>query len=516
MRKSAAKVWGAGGCSILSAESRFRRMVEGLRREYFFYCHGADGVFQYVSPSVRNILGYTVPEFLRNFETYLVPGPAAREVRRRTALSLKGVRQPPYEVQTRHKNGSIRTLEVLEIPVKVRGRVVAVEGIARDVTEQKRAQAALAEHDREMTEQARLILLSSGDGIIGVDPRGAVTFMNGAAERMLGWSLEGLKGKLLHRAVHSRRPDGTPYPEKDCPMSAALRRGRSGRVEDEVLWRRDGSPVPVSYSVRPIIKDGDRSGAVITFRDVTERKRLEEMREFLTHAIVHDLNNPLTSIMAGTEMAAECPGHLPNCANREHLAVVAEAAVEMRRMISDILDISRMEQGEMRLDRRGCSPAKLLAAAAAAMSYAAGQEGRSVSAPAARAVPDIGADARVIRRVLENLVSNALRYAPKGTAVKLSAEVSRGGAIRFSVSDEGPGVDRAHLGRIFDKYFQSAPASAGSRAGKGIGLAFCRLAVEAHGGRIWAENLRPKGFAVRFELPASVAGTRRAAVRGKK
>lgn len=338
--------------------------------------------------------------------------------------------------------------------------------------------------------------------------------MNEAAEKMLGWSLKGLKGKPLHRAVHSRRPDGTLYPEKDCPMSAALRRGRAGRVEDEVLWRRDGSPLPVSYSVKPIIHNGGRAGAVITFRDVTERKRLEEMREFLTHSIVHDLNNPLTSIMAGTEMAAECPGHLPNCANRDHLAVVSEAAAEMRGMISDILDISRMERGGMRLARRTCSPAELLAEAAGSMAYAARHTSRAVSAAAARGLPGIEADARVLRRVLENLVANALRYAPQDTTVKLSAAAARGGAVIFSVSDEGPGVDSAHLGRIFDKYFQSDPAAAGTRSGKGIGLAFCRLAVEAHGGRIWAENLRPKGFAVRFELPAAGGGARQA--RGKK
>lgn len=139
MKKKTYKAGTAGpACADLSSESRFRRMAEGLRREYFFYCHGADGVFQYVSPSVRNILGYTTAEFLKKFDMYLVPGQASREVRRRTALSLKGVRQPSYEVLTRHKNGTVRTLEVLEIPVKAGGRVVAVEGIARDVTEQRR------------------------------------------------------------------------------------------------------------------------------------------------------------------------------------------------------------------------------------------------------------------------------------------------------------------------------------------------------------------------------------------
>lgn len=504
---------GLRGCSALSAESRFQRMVEGLRREYFFYCHGADGVFQYVSPSIKNILGYSQAEFLRHFGDYMTAAPGNRLVAERTRQSLMGSRQPPYEVEIYHKNGSVRTLEVLEMPVRERGRVVAVEGIARDITEQKRIQAELAEHDREMTAQAALILRSSGDGIIGVDPDGLVIFMNEAAEKMLGWTMDEMKGRALHRAIHSKRPDGTLYPEKDCPMSAVLRRGKPGLVEDEVLWRRDGSSFPVSYSVRPIIKEGSRAGAVITFRDVTERKRLEEMREFLTHAIVHDLNNPLTSIMAGAEMAAECPGHLPGCANREQLALVSEAAVEMRKMISDILDINRLEQGKIKMDRKACSPSKIISDAAGGMAPAAKYGSRRIVTAGRKRLPGVIADERIIRRVLENLSSNALRYTPQGTAVTLSAAAGRRGTVRFSVSDEGPGVKRDHLSRIFDKYFQSAPADAGSRVGKGIGLAFCRLAIEAHGGRIWAENLRPKGFAVCFELP--IAGVRSARVAGR-
>ncbi|GEM_PF-2510215 len=505
----------ADDCSALSVESRFRRMVEGLRRDYFFYCHAPDGVFHYVSPSVRNILGYSRSEFLKNYARYLTPNPSNREVKRRTALSLKGVRQPPYEVETWHKNGTIRTLEVLEIPVKVRGRVVAVEGIARDITREKRMREALAAHDREMTAQAALILRSSGDGIIGVDSAGLATFMNDAAEKLLGWKLGELKGRPLHPAIHHSRPDGSSYPVGDCPMSAALSRGSVSRVDTEVLWRRDGSSFPASYSARPIIREGRRIGAVITFRDITAQRRLEELRGFLTHALVHDLNNPLTSIMAGAELAAECPAGRSDCASREHLAIVREAAVEMRRMISDILDMDRMESGALRTRAWPESPAGLAGAAAAAMAPAAGLEGRTIAVKAPAALPRVLADARLVRRVIENLIANALRYAPRGTVVTVSAAAGSGGReVRFSVSDLGPGIKKEHLDRVFDKYFQSDPAQPGTRKGKGLGLAFCRLAVEAHGGRIWAANRRPAGCRLSFTLPAAAPrgrGRRRSA-----
>ncbi|MEW5906537.1 MAG: ATP-binding protein [Elusimicrobiota bacterium] len=156
----------------------------------------------------------------------------------------------------------------------------------------------------------------------------------------------------------------------------------------------------------------------------------------------------------------------------------------------------------MRLSPRKTAPGALAAAAARAMEYPARMEGRALSLSAPGGLPRVSADAPLIRRVIENLISNALRYAPKDSAVKVSA-AARKGRVEFSVADRGPGVAPEHLGRVFDKYFQSDPAPGGGRKGKGLGLAFCRLAVEAHGGRIRAENLRPRGFAVRFDLPAA-------------
>lgn len=492
---------------VLSAESRFKRMVEGLRQEYFFYCHGTDGDFYYISPSITNILGYTQAEFLKHFDKYLTPNPANKEVLRHTALSINGRRQPPYEVEIYHKNGSVRTLEVLEIPVRHKGKVVAVEGIAKDITEEKRTQALLREYGREMAAQTTLILQSSGEGIVGVDPAGLVTFANDSACRMLGWKPGELTGKPLHETVHGRRPDGTPYPACECPMRQALAAGKECRSEKETLWRRDGTGFPASYSVRPIAKAGKIAGAVVTFNDITERKRLEQLKDFLVHSIVHDLNTPLAVIMAGAELASDCPGGLPGCNNREHLSTVFEMANEMKKMLSDMLDISRMEEGVMRLNRAPARPAALVDSAAAALAPLAKLNSRALERAVPAGLPEVSADFHVVNRVLENLASNALRYAPQGSAVKLSAAACAAGKeVVFSVSDGGRGILPEHLDKVFEKFFQSEQLAPRGRQGKGLGLTFCRMAVEAHGGRIWAENLKEGGCRFSFTLPAAGRG----------
>lgn len=484
-----------------SPSLRFRRLEAGLGSEYFFYCHGTDGVFRYVSASIARVLGYSRREFLKEFDKYLTPNPANKAVARHTAQSIKGRRQPPYEVEIFHKDGSVRTLEVLETPVRSGGRVIAVEGIAKDITARKRLEAMLAEHSRELEEQTRLILMSSGEGIIGVDKAGLVTFVNAAAERMLGWRAAELRGRPLHETIHHKKPDGSPYLRRDCPMNRALVRGREARLE-ETLWRRDGCGLPVVYSSRPIKKEGRIAGAVITFSDITARRRNEELKNLLIHAILHDLNTPLAVITAGAELSAECPARLPGCANRDTLRMMSEAAVEMKRMLSDMLDIARMEEGRMRLALEPASPADLVEQAVAELAPVAKAANRSVEVSAARGLPKVLADGHQVKRVIGNLLVNAMRYSPPGAPVTVCAAAGKAaGTVVFAVSDKGKGIDPAHLGSIFEKFFQLDPGQAKSRQGKGLGLAFCKMAVESHGGRIWAENLRGGGCRFCFTLP---------------
>jgi PAS domain S-box-containing protein len=147
-------------------------------------------------------------------------------------------------------------------------------GIIREITERKRMEQAQAEQARLSTLQ-ELILNSAGDGIYGIDVQGCTTFVNPAGARMLGWSKEELIGRPMHSTLHHSNADGTPYPAEECPVYAAVRDGQHYSVDEEVFWRKDGSCFPVEYISTPILEREAVVGAVVIFKDVTDRKRME-------------------------------------------------------------------------------------------------------------------------------------------------------------------------------------------------------------------------------------------------
>jgi diguanylate cyclase (GGDEF)-like protein/PAS domain S-box-containing protein len=145
---------------------------------------------------------------------------------------------------------------------------------------------------RQSEESKRVLLDAVGDGIFGVDATGQVTFINPGALRMLGFAVEEMLGQSVHILIHHSRGDGSNYPVEDCPMYASFTQAADSHVADEVLWRKDGSSFPVEYSSMPITKDGKVVGAVVTFKDITERKQSEEkIRQMAYHDSLTGLPN---------------------------------------------------------------------------------------------------------------------------------------------------------------------------------------------------------------------------------
>ena len=138
--------------------------------------------------------------------------------------------------------------------------------------EKEKAEEQLQQANR----QNQLILNSAGEGIYGLDSDGVTTFINPAAEEMLGYKEKELLGKYGHFIIHHSRPDGSPYPHEDCHIYAAIRDGRVHREAEEVFWRKDGTSFPVEYVSTPIRENEKLVGAVVTFKDITERRKVEQ------------------------------------------------------------------------------------------------------------------------------------------------------------------------------------------------------------------------------------------------
>ena len=165
----------------------------------------------------------------------------------------------------------------LPSPAQLEAANVALQN---EIIERKLAESAL----ERLKRQNELILNSAAEGIYGLDLQGNTTFANPAAARMIGWEVEELLGKPLHAILHHSKPDETPYPEQECPIYAAFKDGFVHHVDDEVFWRKDGTSFPVEYISTPIRERGELVGAVVTFRDITERKQAQaELQQLNAH-----------------------------------------------------------------------------------------------------------------------------------------------------------------------------------------------------------------------------------------
>jgi len=233
-----------------------------------------DGVFIYVNPKFADIFGYTVEQCLNNMkfiETVYPDDLAIVEDNIRRRLSGES-KQVQYEFRGIKKTGEIIHVEIFGSSCLFNGKH-AVTATILDITERKKAEDAL----RRSEDQIRLLLNSTVEAIYGVDLNGNCTFCNNGCLRMLGYkNPDELVGRNMHRQIHYKHRDGTPFPEEECRMIQAVRKGESTHADDEVLWRADGTCFPAEYWSYPQYSDGGITGAVVTFLDITERRRNDE------------------------------------------------------------------------------------------------------------------------------------------------------------------------------------------------------------------------------------------------
>ena len=232
---------------------------------------GPDGKITDVNAATEAVTGYLRNSLIgTDFSDYFTEPDKARAGYRQV-FREGAVRDYPLEV--RHKDG--HTTPVLynaSVYKDDSGNVIGVFAAARDITEMKRAEGML----KKLASQNKLILDSAGEGILGMDASGRHTFANPAAARMLGWEVEELIGRQSHAIWHHTRPDGSPYPEEECNIHDSSRHGVAHHESEEVFWKKDGTSIPVEYTSTPVWEDNKPVGVVVTFNDITARKRAEE------------------------------------------------------------------------------------------------------------------------------------------------------------------------------------------------------------------------------------------------
>jgi PAS domain S-box-containing protein len=433
----------------------------------------------------------------------------------------------PALFQTRHRR---RDGQVIEVEINAQG--IAIDGEAlvyassRDITERKRAEAELERHRDHLEElvqertaelsaaeaRARQIIECAADGLYGLDAEGRLSFVNPASCRMLGHAAEALLGQSAHALFHHSRPDGSPYPEEECPLLACLRAGQAQRAEDEVYWHADGHPIPVMYAAHPLWREGKIAGAVVSFVDLSGIRAAEQAREqalvaaenlararreFLAN-MSHEIRTPLNGILGFAQIGLRQ-------SNGEGKAGAAfsriiESGQLLLGIVNDILDFSKVEQGKLAVES---VPVDLLEEVRQSLGLVQEKARAKGLALKVRKQPGLPShclsDPLRLKQILVNLLSNAVKFTDAGS-IAFSASLE-GGELLFDIADTGVGMDASQLDRLFKPFEQADGSTTRKFGGTGLGLAITRHLVGLMGGRIEVESALGAGSRFRVVLP---------------
>jgi two-component system phosphate regulon sensor histidine kinase PhoR len=333
------------------------------------------------------------------------------------------------------------------------------------------------------------ILSAMEDGLLAVDHRGSVLIANDILARSLG--LREFAGRHYLEVIRQR--DVTELIED------VLRSGE--RRTDEVALPHLRKVYALAAVPFPGI-EGAPHGAVLTFHDVTERRRVDQVRRDFVANASHELRTPLTSIRGFVEALEDGAMDDPATGQR-FLGKIRTHADRMAALVADLLELSRLEAGQRPMESAPMSAIEVAAEVVTSLSQLAREHEVTVDA-VDQGAPPVMSDADAVRRILENLVENAIKYTGRGGRVRVVSRPGRDGGAAVEVSDNGPGIAPEHLPRIFERFYRVDKARSREIGGTGLGLAIVRHLTESLSGRVSVDSAPGRGTRFVLELPAGV------------
>lgn len=421
---------------------------------------------------------------------------SADRLRRGDGEALAPARRGYTEV--RQLSGALHAL--VSALVRQRGELQALNDTLEVRVEQRTQELERALASVRASEQRIATIVGAAqDAFIAADMRGMILDWNPAAERMFGWTRQEAMGWPLAEMI---------LPERyRASIAKALRGYHQGgafsydRRLERIVVNRQGAEFTVEITVA-LAGEGEDTFFSLFLNDISERKKVERMKSEFVSTVSHELRTPLTSIHASlslldTGMAGELP---PDVAKLIHIA--GQSCERLMRMVNDLLDIQKIEAGQMEYRRSVQLLAPMLRHAVETMEGQAQQAGVTLRfdlPPGAERV-EAAVDHDRMVQVFSNLLSNAIKFTPSGKAVTVGL-AQRPGWARLSVTDEGPGIPPAFQGRIFERFAQAEAHDTRQRGGTGLGLNISKAIVEEHGGTIGFETRAGMGTRFTVELP---------------
>lgn len=444
---------------------------------------GAEKIFGYAPSEVLGEpLNILLPEAFRSihqqhFRRFSSSGSTSRQMAERSA-----------NVFGRRKNGEEFPAEasISKLGLKA-GRIFTV--ILKDVTERQRSEAAL----RRSEAQLRLITDALPVLISYIDTQQRYRFNNQTYEEWFGLSRFQIKGRQVCEVLGEEA-----YQQIQIHINTALS-GQPVIFESEVPFKIGTRWISGTY-VPDFGEHGEVKGFFALINDISNLKAVQQMKSEFISVVSHELRTPLTSIHGSLKLLST--GRLGNLtqSGQEMLNIALKNTDRLTRLVSDILDLERIESGKVSISPQTCTAANLLRQAVEVMASMARAE--DITLATAPVTAQVWADPDGVVQVLTNLISNAIKFSPPGSTISLAA-ANQGQDILFQVKDQGRGIPVDKLESIFERFQQVDASDSRSKGGTGLGLAICQEIVRRHGGRIWTESTLGKGSTFCFTLPTS-------------
>lgn len=347
----------------------------------------------------------------------------------------------------------------------------------------ERLQAAHKRYRELFDDSVDPIVVSGWDGRIHEANRQAALISEYTSRQLQGLTINDLQ---------------TPLREDKKPGQERLKNGETLNYE-AVLKSKTGRTIPIQVHVRRVIFEETESLQWL-MRDISERKDLDRLREDLTSMIYHDLRSPLANIISSLDMLAALFPDQENETVSSVVTIARRSTDRIQRLVSSLLDISRLESGQAIVSQQSVTPSVLAKEATEAVRPMIEGKRQTLSSRLPQSLPSVWVDVDMIRRVLINLMENASKFTQPEGKIELGARRD-GDSVHFWVQDNGPGIPFSEQERIFEKFTRMK--GEGAPSGLGVGLAFCRLAVQGHGGRIWVESKTGHGARFLLTLPTA-------------
>ena len=390
------------------------------------------------------------------------------------------------------------------------------DGIAIGI-ERKQAER----ENRRLARYNRLLLESIGEGIYSIDTQGDCTFINQTGAALLGFTPDEVLGKNMHDLVHHCHADGSPYAREACPIFQVFQTGQGCRVDTEVFWRHDGTSVPVEYAAFPIIDDDVVQGAVVSFTDITARRRAEaELKEakeaaesanlaksqFLAN-MSHELRTPLNAVILYSELLQEEAADAGAQEFIPDLEKIHTAGQQLLALINDVLDFSKIEAGKMEVAPETFALATMTQDVITTVQPLVQQKGNTLTVHCASDLGVMHSDLTKVRQVLFNLLSNAAKFTEHGSITLAGAREAGedGDWVAFQVADSGIGMTPEQVGKLFQTFSQADASTTRKFGGTGLGLAITKRLCRLLGGDVSVASEPGQGSSFTVRLPAVLA-----------